>query len=66
MSGWLLGERYLHNTPAVVDATVDKGRLVLLGFRVQHRGQPHATFKLLFNAIYLGGYEDSPVVTSRQ
>ncbi len=57
MSGWLMGERYLHNKAAVVEATVDKGRVVLLGFRVQHRGQPHATFKLLFNSIYLGASE---------
>jgi hypothetical protein len=57
MSGWLLGERYLHNKAAVVEATVDKGRVVLLGFRVQHRGQPHGTFKLLFNSIYLGASE---------
>jgi hypothetical protein len=57
MSGWLLGERYLHNKAAIVEATVDKGRVVLLGFRVQHRGQPHATFKLLFNSLYLGTSE---------
>jgi hypothetical protein len=57
MSGWLMGERYLSNKAAVIEATVDKGRVVLLGFRVQHRGQPHATFKLLFNSIYLGASE---------
>ncbi len=53
-SGWLLGEKYLLNKAAVIDATVEKGRVVLLGFRTQHRGQPHATFKLLFNSLYLG------------
>jgi hypothetical protein len=57
MSGWLMGERYLHNRAAVVEAAVDKGRVVLLGFRTQHRAQPHATFKLLFNSIYLGSSE---------
>jgi len=57
MSGWLLGEQHLHNKAAVIEAPVDKGRVVLLGFRVQHRGQPHATFKLLFNSILLGASE---------
>jgi hypothetical protein len=64
MSGWLLGERYLHNKGAVIEASVGKGRVVLLGFRVQHRGQPHATFKLLFNSLYLGAYQDSEAVTA--
>jgi hypothetical protein len=57
MSGWLMGERYLSNKAAVLEAAVDKGRVVLLGFRVQHRGQPHATFKMLFNSIYMGASE---------
>ncbi len=55
MSGWLLGERALANRAAVVHAHVGRGQLVLLGFRTQHRGQPHGTFKLLFNSLYLGG-----------
>jgi len=55
MSGWMLGEAVLHNRTAVVDAEVGKGRVVLLGFRTQHRGQPHGTFRLLFNSVLLGG-----------
>ena len=54
-SGWLLGDRVIEGRAAVVEAEVEAGRVVLLGFRVQHRGQPHGTFKLLFNAIYRGG-----------
>lgn len=54
-SGWLLGEHVLSGRAAVVEADVEAGRVVLLGFRTQHRGQPHATFKLLFNALYRGG-----------
>jgi len=65
MSGWLMGERYLHNKAAVIEATIEKGRIVLLGFRTQHRGQPHATFKLLFNSIYLGASEKA-VMGQRQ
>ncbi len=51
MSGWLMGEDVLSEQAAVVEAPVGKGRVVLLGFRVQHRGQSHQTYKLLFNAL---------------
>ena len=57
MSGWMLGERVLTGRAAVVEASIDKGHLVLLGFRSEHRGQTHGTYKLLFNAILLGGTE---------
>jgi hypothetical protein len=33
---------------------IEKGRVILLGFRTQHRGQSHRTCKLLFSAILLG------------
>ena len=36
----------------VCEVGLGKGRVVLLGFSVQNRAQPHGTFKLLFNAIY--------------
>ena len=54
MSGWMLGERTIAGRAAVVEAAVDKGRVILLGFRSQHRGQMHGGFKLLFNSILLG------------
>jgi hypothetical protein len=53
MSGWLLGERVIADAAAVMDVPLGRGRVVLLGIRSQHRGQPHGTFKLLFNAIFL-------------
>jgi len=34
-----------------VEVGYGKGHIVLLGFRVQHRGHPHGTFRLLFNAV---------------
>jgi hypothetical protein len=52
ISGWLEGEARIAGHPAVVQASVGAGRVVLLGFRVQHRGQSYATFRLLFNALY--------------
>ena len=52
MSGWLEGERVIAGRGAVLTARAGLGRAVLIGFRAQHRGQSHATFRLLFNAIH--------------
>ena len=52
LSGWLEGEELIAGRAAIVEATVGAGRVVLLGFPVQHRAQSHATFRLLFNAIF--------------
>jgi hypothetical protein len=51
-SGWIGGPEHLYDKVAVADVTYGKGRVVLLGFRAQFRSQPHATFKLLFNALH--------------
>jgi Zinc carboxypeptidase len=53
MSGWMLGERVIARRAAVIEAAVDKGHVVLLGFRSEHRGQTHGTYKLLFNSLLL-------------
>ncbi len=52
MSGYLMGEKYLHNRVAVVEVPLGEGKVILLGFVVQNRAQPHTTFKLLFNSLY--------------
>ena len=54
LSGWIRGEKLLQRKAAIVDVKFGKGKVILLGFRVQHRAQPHGTFKLLFNAIHFG------------
>ncbi|MBL8960331.1 MAG: peptidase [Gemmatimonadetes bacterium] len=53
-SGWAWGQGYLNGGVAVAEAVVGKGRLYLMGPEVANRAQPHATFKLLFNAMYYG------------
>jgi hypothetical protein len=57
MSGWMLGEPVIAGRAAVVEVTVGKGRVVLLGFRSEHRGQTHGTYKLLFNSLLLATSE---------
>jgi len=54
LSGWMLGEKYLQNRAAVVEVPFGKGKIILLGFRVPHRGQTVGTFKLLFNSLFYG------------
>jgi len=56
-SGWALGQKYLQDGVAVIDATVGKGKLFLFGPEITFRGQPHASFKFLFNGIYYGRSE---------
>ncbi|MCH8148724.1 MAG: peptidase M14 [Planctomycetes bacterium] len=60
-SGWILGEDYVRTRSAVCEVAYGKGRIVLFGFRVQYRGQPHNTFKFLFNAIYRSTLADAAV-----
>jgi len=56
-SGWALGQRFLDGGVAAAAATVGKGHLYLFGPEITFRAQPHGTFKLLFNSIYLGTAE---------
>ncbi len=60
-SGWALGEGYLDQGIAVVEASVGKGKLFLFGPEVTFRAQPHGTFKFLFNGIYYGTAECVPL-----
>jgi hypothetical protein len=52
-SGWLLGEKFLVNRSALVDAPLGKGHVVLFGMRPQYRATSYQTFKLFFNAFLL-------------
>jgi hypothetical protein len=59
LSGWIQGEEKLERKAAAVALTYGKGKIVLLGFRVQHRAQTEGTFKLLFNALTWGAMTPS-------
>ena len=50
-SGWLLGEEQIRGRIALAQVRLGKGRVVLFGFRPQHRGQSWATFPFIWNAI---------------
>jgi Zinc carboxypeptidase len=52
MSGYLLHPEKIQGKAAAVEVQVGKGRVYLLGFRPQWRGQSHGTYKFFFNAIY--------------
>jgi len=53
-SGWLIGGELIANKAAMVSAEYGQGRVVLIGFRAQHRSQTYGTFKLVFNALVSG------------
>ncbi|HSG46386.1 MAG TPA: hypothetical protein VLA43_01105, partial [Longimicrobiales bacterium] len=54
-SGWAWGQHRLNGGLAMAEAKVGAGNLFLFGPEITQRGQPHGTFKLLFNGIFLGG-----------
>ena len=51
MSGQIVGPEFLAGKGAILDVEYGSGSILMYGFRVQHRGQTHGTFKLLFNAL---------------
>jgi hypothetical protein len=54
-SGWLLGEDRIKDRVALAEVEIEKGRVILFGFRPQHRGQTWGTFPFIWNAINLAG-----------
>ena len=61
-SGWAWGQNYLEGGAAMVESSIGKGKLYMFGPEITFRGQPHGTFKLLFNGIYAQNNVTAPVV----
>jgi hypothetical protein len=53
MSGYLAGADRLQGKIAALSVDYGKGRVLLLGFKPQWRGQSHAAYKFFFNALYV-------------
>jgi hypothetical protein len=63
-SGWAWGQHHLNGGVTVAETPVGEGKLYLFGPEIIRRGQPHGTFKLLFNGIYLSGAEEVNMVNA--
>ena len=65
-SGWLLGEELLSKKAAALSVRMGQGRVVLIGFRAQHRAQTHGTYKIVFNALIEGSAVPAARATTDQ
>jgi hypothetical protein len=61
-SGWAWGQNYLEGGAAILEANYGKGKVYMFGPEITFRGQPHGTFKFLFNGIYAPTNATSPIV----
>jgi hypothetical protein len=52
-SGLLLHPEAIEGKAAAVELAYGQGRILLLGFKPQFRGQSHATYKYFFNELYV-------------
>jgi hypothetical protein len=51
LSGWVLGGEHVASRPAVLEADIEDGSVVLFGFQPNYRAQTMATWPLLFNGL---------------
>jgi len=57
LSGWLEGEKYVINKSAIVETNYGDGKIILIGFKPQYRGQSEDSFRILFNSIFYSNAE---------
>jgi hypothetical protein len=50
-SGWAWGQNYLEGGTAAFEANVGQGKVFAFGPEITFRGQPHGTFRFLFNGL---------------
>ncbi|HEX9562490.1 MAG TPA: M14 metallopeptidase family protein [Gemmatimonadaceae bacterium] len=53
-SGFLKGEQRMQGYAAALDVKHGNGHIVLIAFQPQWRGQPHGTFRVVFNSAFYG------------
>ena len=58
MSGWARGTEHIGERSAMASVPLGDGEVILFGFRPQFRGQPRATYKLIFNTLHLAAIEE--------
>ena len=54
LSGFLIGEKVIQGKTAALDCRLDRGHVLLIGFRPQWRGQSFGAFRVVFNAALSG------------
>jgi hypothetical protein len=59
-SGLLLHPEAIEGKAAALELAYGKGHIVLFGFKPQFRGQSHATYKYLFNELYVFDHPGLP------
>ena len=58
-SGMIIHSEVLKEKDAALELAYGRGRIFLYGFKPQHRGQAHGTYRYLFNALYV--YDEPPL-----
>jgi len=56
-SGWAWGQDRLYGGVSMAEAKLGQGKIYLFGSEIIFRAQPHGTFKLFFNGLYLSAAE---------